>query len=85
MEDYAQLKRLVLATLVEMWPHVNGTLSSEDIYMRLVNDGKEIPEGAMSTIFEELEDQGLIRGAKPLKRTAVKQHGGVVITWVNPG
>ena len=83
MEDYAQLKRLVLATLVDMWPTANGALSSENIYTRLVDSGEDIPEGVMRTIFEELEAQNLIRGAKPLNRNATKQHGGVVITWVN--
>jgi hypothetical protein len=82
-EPREQLREMVLNVLVATWGGGEREIDSEDVYGKLVEAGEEIPEGAMEKVFQDLEGEGLIECREHPDRGAAKEHGAVVVTWVN--
>jgi hypothetical protein len=82
-EPREQLREMVLDVLVARWDGGEREIDCEDVYGELVDAGEEIPEGAMEKVFQDLEGEGLIECREHPDRDTVKEHGMVVVTWVN--
>ena len=79
------LEQRVIQILCEEWKHTQpGILNSETIYNRLVAEGETVPEGVMDDVLSRLRERGLIRGILPLDREAMRRHGAVEISYVDP-
>ncbi|MDP8973347.1 MAG: hypothetical protein M3N45_09285 [Actinomycetota bacterium] len=82
MEDQRFRNRLV-AVLCEEWEKATpGPLPSEAIYERLVGEGTEGEEGAISAVLEGLTNAGLITTTARHDRAARRKHGDWVISGV---
>jgi hypothetical protein len=80
-----QLEQRIVQVLCEEWEQVRpGILESEAIYDRLAGEGEHIPEGVMDDVLSRLRERGLIRGALPLGREAIRRHGAMSISHVEP-
>jgi len=77
--------KLVFDTLVSMWGEEGKHIESKALFTRLWDQQVEIPDYAMHNALKYLKEQGCIRGAGYIGRQAVRQHGAMTITWVNPG
>jgi hypothetical protein len=79
-----KLSDKVIEILCAEWrPGVS--LRSSEIYTRLIEDGVEVPDYAMSEVLEALNGGGLIK--VPFDRPgedAKRRHGDLTITYVDP-
>lgn len=82
------LKREVMAAIQAEWDKVGTDVAgrsttSEQVYNRLVIEGVEVPEGAMTEILEELKYEGRISGEPYHDRDTIPIHGAWII--MEPG
>jgi hypothetical protein len=79
-----RLMRLMWQRITERWDSGPPAIGSEEILNSLKNKRETVPEYAMDRIFEYLLNSQCIRGPRFLNSTAVKEHGAMSITWVDP-
>ncbi len=78
------LEQLVIKTISDIWSQSNGLLDSKDVYQRLIDSDVDVPENALTNIFNNLEKDGMIKiSIKFHNREAAKKHGAIVINWVS--
>jgi hypothetical protein len=82
------LKEKVMEVILDEWdktrpPGGVGTVDSKNVYARLVDEGLEVPQGAMERIFEQLRDEGRISGSPYHDPEAIPSHGAWGI--IEPG
>lgn len=79
----APLLRAMWPIIVKMWRSSNNAMSSEDILIRLEELGETVPDHAMDRIFDYLMSSNCIKGPQFIDRDGIKQHGAMVITFVD--
>ena len=78
------LRKKVFETIFDLWPDDNSGVGSADVHERLTSNGEQIAPGAMNEILQDLLTGGNIQGEAYFDSDAVKKHGAVKITGVNP-
>ena len=71
-------------SIVERWNSGPPGISSEEVLSDLKSRGERVPNYTMDRIFEYLLNSQCIRGPRFLNSSAVKEHGAMSITWVDP-
>ncbi len=80
-----RLRDFVVQIIRQQWPASGGRLPSETVQRQLLDMGEDVPEGAMTEIFDRLTDRGLIRTSTgPVNQAATLAHGAVDIIQVAP-
>jgi hypothetical protein len=79
-----RLMQLMWKIIIKMWKSGNRKIESEEVFKELRNRGKKVGDYAMDRIFEHLLSAKCIRGPQYINSDAVKEHGAMAITWVNP-
>jgi hypothetical protein len=79
----APLLRAMWQIIVKMWRSGNKAISSEDILIRLEEQGQSVPNYAMDRIFDYLMSSKCISGPQFADRDGIKQHGAMLITFVD--
>lgn len=79
----APLLRAMWPIIVKMWRSGNKAISSEDILIKLEERGQTVPDYAMDRIFDYLMSSNCISGPQFVDRDGIKQHGAMVITFVD--
>jgi hypothetical protein len=77
------LLRSIWPIVVKMWRSGNKAISSEDIFIKLKEQGKTIPDYAMDRIFDYLMSSNCISGPQFIDRDGIREHGAMVITFVD--
>lgn len=80
--EYAERQRF-LEILCEEWTNGNRAISSEEIYVQLLNEGIVPGTGDIDAFLTLLDSNGQISGPGFLAREGIEQHGARVITYVD--
>lgn len=79
-----RLMQLMWESIIERWNSGPRGIDSAEILSYLKSTGENVPNYSMDRILEYLLNAQCIRGPRFLNSTAVKEHGAMAITWVNP-
>jgi hypothetical protein len=79
-----RLMRLMWEYIIERWNSGPPGFGSEEILSYARSRGEKVPSYSMDRIFKYLLNAQCIRGPRFLNSTAVKEHGAMAITWVDP-
>jgi hypothetical protein len=77
------LAKLIAEIIREKWDDINETIYSEGIHEELIARGEEVPEGAMSEIFDIFTRARLIDGKRFVDRAGNQEHGAMRIESVD--
>jgi hypothetical protein len=78
-----RLMRSMWKIILKMWQSGNRKIESETILKELKRKGEKVRDYTMDRILEYLLNTGYIRGPQYMNSTHVKEHGAMIITWVN--
>lgn len=78
-----RLMRSMWKIILKMWEAGNRRIESKSILKELLKRGEKVRDYAMDRILEYLLVAGHIRGPQYMNSTDVKEHGAMIITWVN--
>jgi hypothetical protein len=75
----------IIAIICEEWPTPDGYLQSATIYERLINEGVEVPDRAISAVLLQQADDGRITLAVDTSHAddEVRRHGAMTIHHVS--
>ena len=80
------LRQKIIDIICEEWPTPDGYLQSATIYERLINEGVEVPDRAMSAVLLRQAEDGRITLAVDTSHAddEVRRHGAMTIHHVSP-
>jgi hypothetical protein len=78
------LMRLMWNSIIESWREDHRAIESKEILYYLKSKDERVPNYAMDRILEYLLNSKCIRGTRFIDSSGVKEHGAMVITWVDP-
>lgn len=81
-----ELAQKTLAVMRELWPARKGdALYSKEIFLRLIEQGEQIPDGALDQIFLQMKADNVIdTEPQGMNSEGIQRHGHCFITWINP-
>lgn len=68
----------------DSWEAGDRNVLSNEVYDKLVAQGRVVEPNSMKAVYDRLESEGLIAGVTKLSREGAIEHGAFSVTWADP-